>query len=149
MRNIIILLLLVLLASCGTRKRDVQVSTIKKDVLITKNNDISTNIITKNTSTSTTYTPIDPTKEMVLPDGRTSINTKIEEKSTQEDNNVVNIDKSTSEIKDNSKEKDKGVHVETEKPNPYKWIGLWIAVIIIICCAIYFYPRWSGVFSKK
>ena len=145
----ITILLLLFLVSCGTRKRDIHVSTIKKDVVLTQNNDITTNIKETRTSTTVIYSPVDPTKPMVLPDGRTSINTKIEEKSTQEDNNVVNIDKSTSEIKDNSKEKDKAVHVETEKPNPYKWIGLWIAVIIIAFCAIYFYPRWSGVFNKK
>lgn len=145
----ITIILLVLLVSCGTRKRDVQVSTIKKDVLITKNNDISTNIITKKTSTSTTYTPIDPTKEMVLPDGSKYTNVKIEEKAVVNENLTTKTDKSTSETKDNSKEKEKGVKVETKKPNPWFSIGMWVAIAVIVCFALYFASRWFRVFSKK
>lgn len=139
------IILLVILASCGTRKRDAYVSTVKKDVVLTTRNDITTNTDIKKTSTTTTYTPIDPTRPMILPDGRTSTNTRIEEKSTHEDNNVVNIDKSKAEKSETIKEKEKDVKVEAKKPNPW----LWGSVAVIICFALYFADRWFGVFTKK
>lgn len=148
MRYLTIVFLL-LMVGCGTRKRDAYVSTIQKDVVLIENKDITTNTKTTKTATSVIYTPIDPTKEMVLPDGRKSTNAKIEEKETQEDWSVGITDKSQLELKDNSKGKEKAINLDVEKPNPYKWVGLWVALIVIICFAIYFYPRWSGIFTKK
>lgn len=141
--------LLVILASCGTRKRDAYVSTVKKDVVLLTQNDITTNTNIKKTSTTTTYTPIDPTKPMVTPDGRTSTNAKIEEKEVVNENLTTKIDKSKTEKSETTKEKTKDVKVETEKPNPWFSIGLWVAVAVVLCFALYFANRWFGVFTKK
>lgn len=139
------LLILLLIVGCGSRKKEAYVSTIKKDVVLTQNNDIVTNTKTESTNTSTIYTPIDSTKPMILPDGRTSTNVKIEESSTVRNNQTVQIDKTNTDLKETIKEKEKDKKVKTEKPNPFLWIG----IVIVICFALYFASRWFGVFTKK
>ena len=128
----LIIFLLVILAGCGTRKRDVYVSTVKKDVVLLTQNDITTNTDIKKTSTTTTYTPIDPTRPMILPDGRTSTNTKIEEKEVVNENLTTKIDKSKTEKSETTESKDKVVNTESKKPDPYMSIGMWVAIIVII-----------------
>lgn len=140
-----IIILFILLASCGTSKKAVKVSTLKKDVVISKQNDITVNTNIHKTATTTTYSPINPNMPMILPDGRTSTNTVIEEKSEVKENLTTQIDKSVSEEAETIKEKNKDIQVETKKPNPW----LWGSVAVVICFALYFAKRWFGVFTKK
>ena len=107
--------------------------------------DISTNTRMDKKSTSTTYTPINPEKPMITPDGRTSINAKIEDKQEQTTQDKKETDKTILKTTDKSKEKEKSLDLKTDKPNPWKWGG----IVIVVCFALYFASRWFGVFSKK
>lgn len=127
------LLILVLLAGCGTRKRQAQISTEKKEIIRIDKKDISTNVRTEKYATKTTYTPIEKDKEMVLPDGRTGVNVVIVDEAVNSLDELQAIDKGVivEEIKE--KTKDKTSNVETKKPNPW----LWGAVVVIVLGIVY------------
>lgn len=127
-----------LFISCGTRKKQLQVETTKTGVNLKEQLAITTNVKKTKTNTSTIYTPIDPTKPMTLPDGRTSTNAIIEEKdeAEQSETNVLDNSKKQMEVKEESKKKD--LDVQTKKANPY----LWLAIAVSICFAMYFAHRW-------
>src|SRR5690606_28450936 len=109
---------------CGTRKRDAKISAEYKNIERTEKKDISSNIITETKADRTIYKPIDPLEEMVLPDGRKSKNAVITDEKISTSKDVGVVDKG--EIKENieQKTKDKAVHVETERPNPWLWAAI-------------------------
>lgn len=145
MKKIIPFIVVLFLVSCGSRKKEAYVSTIKKDVVLTQNNDIVTNVKTESTSISVTYTPIDSDRPMILPDGRTSTNVKIEERKEQTSQTNNNTDKTITDLKETIKEKERKKKVESTKPNPFPWM----VIAVIVCFALYFASRWFGVFTKK
>lgn len=112
-RFIKILAISILLASCGTRKRVMQKSSIhlkaieKKDLFRSDNINIKTNAFIIREADKVIYRPVDSEKPMIV-DGRKSINTIIEKERTKEidsskteteitsshiDNSIIEIDK--------------------------------------------------------
>lgn len=129
-------------SSCGTRKRAAYAETTKKGVVISDKKDISTNARITVTETGTTYTPIDPTRPMVLPDGRTSTNTKIQEGEKKTEGDIRTADKGESSTKTTEFGKVKESENETKKPNPWLWTGLTVFFSVV---AYLVYRRFTSI----
>lgn len=123
------LLISILLVGCGTRKKQVQISVDKKEITRIEKKDISANIRTEKYADRTIYTPVDESREMVLPDGRRGVNVIITDEKINKIEDIEVVDKG--EIKEDIKEKtkDKTSNVETKKPNPWLWIGIFASLM--------------------
>lgn len=138
MKKYIVLLLILVMFGCGTKKKVVQVATVKKDVTITQHNDITTNAVEIKTTTKTTYTPKDPTKPMVLPDGTTTTNAVVEKTQETQETTTAAQDKTITETKDETKTKDRAMDLDVKKSNPYLWLYIAIATVVLFVL-VYWY----------
>lgn len=123
------LLLLLLLASCGTRKvaMEQQKAHVKKltDVVLQLQNDINTNVMVNRRASVQVLEPIDPTKPSSF-NGHTFQNAKVVLKEERTDSTASVTDQSikglkaatSNEVKAKAKTKD----VESKRPNPWLWI---------------------------
>jgi hypothetical protein len=145
----LILLLLVVLTSCASRKVDVSKIEIKKDSVIevkaevktleVKNTTDSTNITTEVNTDEVCIEPLDSTKEMVV-NGKVYKNAVLKIKknkvntlytNNKTESNIKHID-STSASKTSVKEKVVGKTKKIDKEANYWWIICWLILILII-----------------
>lgn len=124
-----ILAIILFCISCGTRKRDARLTAEKKEITRIEKKNISVNVRTEKYADRTTYSPVEPSKEMVLPDGRRGVNVVITDEKINKIEDIEVVDKG--EIKEDTKEKtkDKTSNVETKKPNPWLWLGIFASLM--------------------
>jgi hypothetical protein len=144
----LILLFLIVLTSCGSRKVQVDKLDIKKDSIVetkiavttveTKQKTDSTNIITTIDNSEITITPIDTCKEIVV-EGRVYKNVVLKIKknkantlytNNKTESNNKRMD-SVATIKVNKTEKVSGKNKTIDKKADYSWI-LWLLLLILI-----------------
>jgi len=147
MKNFILLFLIVL-TSCGSRKVQVDKLDIKKDsvaetkiavtTIETKQKTDSTNIVTTIDNSEITITPIDTCKEIVV-DGKVYKNVVLKIKknkantlytNNKTESNNKRMD-SVATIKVNKTEKVSGKNKTIDKKADYSWI-LWLLLLILI-----------------
>lgn len=132
------------LTSCGTRKRVVALQKLEvkelKEIVLTLQNEITTNVTVTNRANTITLTPIDPTRESIY-NGMAFNNTKVSitEKESDSTATIKDLSQSktveTTDTQIDSKQKD--IDLKTEKPNPYLWIGL----ILVVCFGLWVVVR--------
>jgi hypothetical protein len=144
----LILLFLIVLTSCGSRKVQVDKLDIKKDsvaetkiavtTIETKQKTDSTNIITTIDNSEITITPIDTCKEIVV-EGKVYKNVVLKIKknkantlytNNKTESNNKRMD-SVATIKVNKTEKVSGKNKTIDKKADYSWI-LWLLLLILI-----------------
>jgi len=134
-----------LMWACGSRKRELKVSTTKKDVVQTINNDLVTNTRIERRADVTIYTPIDPTMPMVLPDGTISKNTKIEKRKETEAQTQNKTDKTQEIKKETSASKNKNVTAQSERGDFWRSfalpVGLGLGLALLVAAFLYFRRR--------
>ena len=131
------ILLILLVISCGTRKRTVELEKVRteivNDIVLKIQNDIRTNTQLTKRGSITVLEPIDPDKPSTF-NGHTFQNAKVRIDSTRTDSIVLRNDNSRTEASDNSKvkidSKNRNVDVKSKKPNPWLWIGLVLVVAL-------------------
>jgi len=147
MKNLILLFLIVL-TSCGSRKVQVDKLDIKKDSVVetkiavttieTKQKTDSTNIVTTIDNSEITITPIDTCKEIVV-EGKVYKNVVLKIKknkantlytNNKTESNNKRMD-SVATIKVNKTEKVSGKNKTIDKKADYSWI-LWLFLLILI-----------------
>jgi len=147
MKNLILLFLIVL-TSCGSRKVQVDKLDIKKDSVVetkivvttieTKQKTDSTNIVTTIDNSEITITPIDTCKEIVV-EGKVYKNVVLKIKKNKANTSYTNnktesnnkrMD-SVATIKVNKTEKVSGKNKTIDKKADYSWI-LWLLLLILI-----------------
>lgn len=147
MKNLILLFLIVL-TSCGSRKVQVDKLDIKKDSVVetkiavttieTKQKTDSTNIVTTIDNSEITITPIDTCKEIVV-EGKVYKNVVLKIKknkantlytNNKTESNNKRMD-SVATIKVNKTEKVSGKNKTIDKKADYSWI-LWLLLLILI-----------------
>lgn len=148
MKKIIILLLAVILASCGARKVDVSKVEIKKDSLVETKVEVatteikevvdSTNITTEINTDEVCIEPLDSTKEMVV-DGKIYKNVVLKIKknkvntsytNNKRESNIKHTDSvgtSKTSVKENSVAKTKNIDRKADY-----WSLLWLLLLILI-----------------
>src|SRR5690606_15838592 len=120
MKNITLILLL-LMFSCGTKKKVVErskqhsVEVVNKDVQRSKTNDITTNIIIEQNDLKTTVRPIDESKPSKYNDNEFQNAEIVIEKSKKKEHVLV-VDKSTVNHRDLSTKKDE-INASSVKKN--------------------------------
>jgi len=144
----LILLFLIVLTSCGSRKVQVDKLDIKKDSVVetkiavttieTKQKTDSTNIVTTIDNSEITITPIDTCKEIVvegkvyknvvLKIKKNKVNTSYTNNKTESNNKRMD---SVATIKVNKTEKVSGKNKTIDKKADYSWI-LWLLLLILI-----------------
>jgi hypothetical protein len=144
----LILLFLIVLTSCGSRKVQVDKLDIKKDSVVetkiavttieTKQKTDSTNIVTIIDNSEITITPIDTCKEfivegkvyknVVLKIKKNKANTLYTNNKTESNNKRMD---SVATIKVNKTEKVSGKNKTIDKKADYSWI-LWLLLLILI-----------------
>jgi hypothetical protein len=144
----LILLFLIVLTSCGSRKVQVDKLDIKKDSVVetkiavttieTKQKTDSTNIVTTIDNSEITITPIDTCKEIVV-EGKVYKNVVLKIKknkantlytNNKTESNNKRMD-SVATIKVNKTEKVSGKNKTIDKKADYSWI-LWLLLLILI-----------------
>jgi hypothetical protein len=144
----LILLFLIVLTSCGSRKVQVDKLDIKKDSVVetkiavttieTKQKTDSTNIVTTIDNSEITITPIDTCKEIVV-EGKVYKNVVLKIKKNKANTSYTNnktesnnkrMD-SVATIKVNKTEKVSGKNKTIDKKADYSWI-LWLLLLILI-----------------
>ena len=144
-----IIILLVILTSCGARKVDVSKIEVKKDSVVetkaevktveVKNVSDSTNIVTEMNNSEICIEPLDSTKEMVV-NGKTyknvilkikknKVNTSYTNNKTE--SNIKHMD-SVGTTKASVKENVVGKTKHIDKKANYWWIICWLILILII-----------------
>lgn len=176
MRNAILILLLIL-ASCGTRKTSKTEESLEISIKDTTEVVINTSKVENKTENETTKveentnwnfsqgtaSPIDPDKPMTHtgPDGKTNTytNTKIDfgtgsgnstkHTETTKETKTETKDTSATEIKSGSAEtiKKESTNKTSERVGPGSNIGFWIGIAIAGCILLWFV--WFLVFRKK
>ena len=132
----------ILVTSCGTRKRAVELQKLKiqhrNEIRMILQNDITSNVSVWNRHNRIELTPINPDLESLY-NGQIFKNTKVSIEEKETDSTATNRDLSVKEIIDNStleiKTKDKDLDLKTKKPNPWLWIGL----VIVTCFALWLF----------
>jgi hypothetical protein len=144
----LILLFLIVLTSCGSRKVQVDKLDIKKDSVVetkiavttveTKQKTDSTNIVTTIDNSEITITPIDTCKEIVvegkvyknvvLKIKKNKVNTSYTNNKTESNNKRMD---SVATTKVNKTEKVSGENKTIDKKADYSWI-LWLLLLILI-----------------
>lgn len=130
------------LFSCGTKKKLVQVETLRTGVYISDQKNVSKNAIVIKEVNRTVITPIDPTKPMVH-NGKETKNAKIEESTEKTKVDTSEKDTSKKEASKDTAYKKRDASKETTKPNPWPWVG----IVVTVCFALYFARRWVN--AKK
>jgi ATP-dependent Zn protease len=145
----LILLLLIILTSCASRKVQINRTEIKKDSIVetkvsvttieTKEKTDSTNIITNIDNSEITITPIDTCKEIVvegkhyknvvLKIKKNKVNTLYTNNKTESNNKRID---SVATVKVNKTEKISGKNKTIEKKADYWWILWWILLILTL-----------------
>lgn len=133
------LLLLLLLASCGTRKvaMEQQKAHVKKltDVVLQLQSDINTNVMVNRRASVQVLEPIDPTKPSSF-NGQTFQNAKVTLEEKQTDSTASATDQSITGLKASTskeeKAKAKTKDVESKRPNPWLWIGITVVALFTI-----------------
>ena len=148
MKKIIILLLAVILTSCGARKVDVSKVEIKKDSIVETKAEVatteikevvdSTNITTEINTDEVCIEPLDSTKEMVV-DGKIYKNVVLKIKknkvntsytNNKRESNIKHMDSvgtSKTSVKENSVAKTKNIDRKADY-----WSLLWLLLLILI-----------------
>ena len=140
MKKNIIIIILVFISSCGTRKRSVGIQRVNierlEEAIIKLENNISSNVKTTKVSNRIILEPIDPDKDSYYNNDKFK-NTKITIDSSKTDSLSTTIDKTKSESKTSSStkvdSKQKDIDLKTKKPNPW----LWLALVIVVCLIIF------------
>lgn len=128
-----LLLIMIMLCSCGTRKKALQAETVKKEVVTNEKKDIVSNAVISTVNQYEVYTPIDHTKPMITPDGKSTTNAIVKKGVDTKKEETKTVDKGEVKKQETVKKKKKVLDVETKKPNPWLWIGL----VIILCFISY------------
>jgi hypothetical protein len=143
----LILLFLIVLTSCASRKVQINKTDIKKDSIVetkvsvttieTKEKTDSTNIITNIDNSEITITPIDTCKEIivegkvyknvVLKIKKNKVNTLYTNNKTESNNKRID---SVATVKVNKTEKISGKNKTIDKKADYWWI-LWLVLLIL------------------
>jgi preprotein translocase subunit SecF len=132
---------LVLLCSCGTKKRVVTVDTKTADLSTLKtDNSISTSKIDLE-RLEITVEPIDPEKPFTYK-GQTYTNTKIKETYTKEKQENKVETKVVDKAKSSTKEKVKAIDSAFDNTTIYRTIGWVVFGVAALAILIYFFPRW-------
>lgn len=156
MKKHLLILVSLILVSCGARKVQVNTSEIKKDSVVntteinTNNSSITTDenskIVDNSTNEEITIVPVDSTKEFKV-NGKTYFNVKLSIKKTKA-NSIYKNNKKVSEIdlkqqikhtqaKTSTKQNTKVKNVDRKASYSY----LWILIILIIIYTVY---KWQN-----
>lgn len=139
MRFTIAILLILLFASCGSRKAEVEKLKMEirqqRELVLNLQNDIQSNIRIIKVANKHTIEPINQS-EISTFNGTSFQNARITIEKTKSDS-IANVnDQSTKEIKlkenNESKLTEKTKETESKKPNPYLWLGVVIVCIFLI-----------------
>ncbi|UII79988.1 hypothetical protein [Flagellimonas sp. CMM7] len=140
---------LLLLTSCGSKKKvsssEKKSEEIKKDIVIKRQNDITTVAKFTKVANKMTIEPNDPNNPLIV-NGDTLQNVKkvtyekleIDSTSTTNDKSIIKID-DKSESKKESKKKESNKEVEGVSGSDFKWSVWGIVVIMILGFVIYLF----------
>jgi len=126
-----LIILVILVTSCGTRKVEMQLQKARteelREIVLKLQNDIQTNVRITKVGSSKIIESIVPDKESTY-NGKTFKNTKITIIETQSDSTAIINDNSKKEITDTQEKetvtKNKTKDTKSKKPNPWLWIAL-------------------------
>jgi hypothetical protein len=141
MRVFCSIILLIIILSCGSRKKEVQKRVeikTSQEVLFDKG------VITSETNFNTrdiTWEPIDPSQPFII-DGKEFINVRIKRKEDKSVNKVVEV--KDFEIKTETKEKIKSEDLDLETSNSSVYFYIFLAIVAV--ALIYFDKRWLPYF---
>jgi len=146
MKNLLIITLLVLVSSCGSKKKltsrdkEIHISSQENDVVLTEKKNIVTNVIKIELNETITYTPIDDTKPIITEDSAGNINkvtnaTVVISKSDSEENSSK-VDKTETDVKDNSTNEDKSIKNSRSTDSDVKRAMLWPCIIAGLIVAV-------------
>ena len=144
MKLCLYIILICLAASCGTRKKVVELQKLRidqqKEIILKLQNDITSNITVWSKQNRIELTPINPDLESLY-DGKPFKNTKVTIEQKESDSTAITKDLSTSELSDKSSTKinakDKVLDLKTKKPNPWLWLG----VVVVVCFGIWVFVK--------
>lgn len=131
MKKWLLIILVILVSSCGTRKVEMQLQKAQtkelREIVLKLQNDIQTNIRLTKIGQTKILEPILPNKPSNY-NGETFQNAKITITETQSDSTAIVTDTSKKEVTDNSKKetvtKNKTKDTKSKKPNPWLWVAL-------------------------
>jgi hypothetical protein len=139
------ILVLIVLMGCGSRKKQLKGSVEKRDVVELVNNDISSNVRIERRADVVIYTPIDPDRPMVLPDGTKTKNVRIEKRTEAETKSEEKADRTTKEKKETSITKDKDLAVESKRGDFWRTftlpVGIGLGLAIVAAVILYYLYR--------
>ncbi len=139
--------------SCGTRKTEIELQKANTErltkLVLQLQNDIQSNVRMTKVAKKKIIEPVDPSIPSTY-NGQDFKNAKITEEEETVDSTATNTDNSTTDLKiedsESTSNKTKKKDVESKKPNPWLWSGLFVAIIVISGMLIKFRP-WSRVNS--
>lgn len=134
-RYLITFLILGLVSGCGTRKVEMQLQKAEtkelRNIVLKLQNDIRTNVRFTKIGQSKILEPILPNEPSKY-NGETFQNAKITITKTQTDSTAIFADTSKKEVTDTFEKetvtKDKSKDTKSKKPNPWLWVGVFLAV---------------------
>ena len=144
MKKLITLLTIILLLSCGTKKKVVErskeqsIEIVNKDVQRTQNNNITTNTIIEQNNLKTTVRPIDETKPSKYNDNEFQ-NAEIVIEKSEKKEQASTIDKSVTDLSDKSdyhnEQSNSALNKDIDIDRSWgvmDWLWLFVAVGIVL-----------------
>lgn len=133
---------ILLILSCGTRKKEVHKKLVevnkieKKDLEVINTNDIQSNVSIIEHELITHFTPVDEKKPMII-DGHEYINTKVSTGVHSKEVDSRTSDKSINKTKDNSEYREekatKDIKMELDRDNSFGfWDWFWLLLAIVV-----------------
>lgn len=158
MRNLILMIMIVC-TSCGSKKRAVQINKTKteenRDVVLKQKNDILSSILVNKLDTRISFEPIDPNDPIILNDTTSIKNARVVIRNIKTDSSATITDKTIVDVIDKTKtsveKKDKNVQMEREG---FNWKGLktaliWLAIVLIIAIVGYLKITGRKIFNRN
>lgn len=139
MRFTIAILLILFLASCGSRKAEVEKLKMEikqqRELVLNLQNDIQSNIRIIKVSNKQTIEPINQGKISTF-NGTSFQNARITIEETKSDStaNVNDQSRKEIEVKEDSESKitEKTKNTESKKPNPWLWLSIVLVIVLVL-----------------